>query len=81
MSGDEGVFTVGRAQTLFSGAFRGGMFGLVISSTNFAPYDVAPDGRFVMFPDPLASQAANVELAILVTGWFEELRRRAPAGR
>jgi len=49
------------------------------SSGTTAPYDVAPDGRF-LFHVP-ASAAATTELPrmVIVQNWFEELKSRMSA--
>ena len=41
----------------------------------FADYDVAPDGRFVMFPDPRKSGGGHHPHLTLVTRWFDDLER------
>ncbi len=46
----------------------------------FLDYDVAPDGRrFLMIRANTSERAAAPQLSV-VLNWFEELRRRAPAG-
>ena len=74
-------FTAGRARQLFRGSFRGGLRGVSLDGIQFAHYDVAPDGRFVMFPAPLTEEAPNVEWLQVVSNWFTELNRRVPTGR
>ena len=44
-----------------------------------AGFDVAPDGRFLMMKGP-EQESAPTQLH-LVLNWFDELRRRAPAGK
>ncbi len=72
------AFLATRPRQLFRGDFYGGLGGLRLSGGGFADYDVAPDGRFMMFPDTEAADAPNVELAHVVVNWFDELRRLAP---
>jgi hypothetical protein len=44
-------------------------------------YDVAPDGkRFLMIKPPAGAQAPTDQVTV-VLNWFEELRRRVPAGK
>lgn len=74
-------FTAGRARQLFRGAFRGGLQGVALDGIQFAHYDVAPDGRFVMFPAPPSEETPNVEWLQVVANWFTELNRRVPTDR
>ena len=70
-------FHVGKADTLFEGSFRGGMFGIGIGGYIFSDYVVAPNGeRFVMFPDA-EQRSANTHVT-LVFNWFDELERTLP---
>jgi hypothetical protein len=41
------------------------------------PYDVAPDGRFIIIRAP-ESETAGAPNLILVQNWFEELKRLVP---
>ena len=43
-------------------------------------YDVAPDGQRFMMLEESAKQPPTTRLNV-VLNWFEELKRRAPAGR
>jgi predicted Ser/Thr protein kinase len=62
------VFRAGTPKVLFQGNY--GSF-----------YDVAPDGkRFLMIKPPAAAQAPTAQVTV-VLNWFEELRRRVPAGK
>ena len=47
--------------------------------TGFRPYDLAPDGRFliVRIDEPGAGTAKPPEI-VVVQNWFEELKRRVP---
>ena len=47
----------------------------------FPRYDISPDGqRFLMTKVPDQPQAALTQIHI-VLNWFEELKRRVPAGQ
>ena len=67
-------FKAGKARSLFSGPFLGGISGVTVPGLSFPDYDVSADGqRFVMFTggsNDLGSSTANI-----LTGWFGELRR------
>ena len=56
---------------LFRSAYAAEPIGLVRS------YDVARDGRFLMFEAEDAGSPAPASI-VVVQNWFEELRRRAP---
>ena len=74
-SGDS--FTPSRPRLVASGDFKGGVGGIAVGGNTFADYDVAPDGRFVMFPSA-GSEEPNIQLANIVVNWFGELQRVAP---
>jgi Tol biopolymer transport system component len=62
------VFRAGTPKMLFQGNYAGS-------------YDVAPDGkRFLMIKPPAGAQAPTDQVTV-VLNWFEELRRRVPAGK
>jgi eukaryotic-like serine/threonine-protein kinase len=65
-------FSAGKPRLLFEGAY-------VPTPRSFPNYDVAPDGqRFLMLK---ATDQAQAQTQIhLVLNWFEELKRRVPAG-
>ncbi len=67
-------FSASRPRLIASGNFIGGLGGVAIAGNTFADYDVAPDGRFVMFPSG-AEEAPNIQLARVVVNWFPELQR------
>ncbi|MDA1185304.1 MAG: protein kinase [Acidobacteria bacterium] len=71
------TFSASRPRLLASGNFMGGLTGVSVTGTTFADYDVAPDGRFVMFPNS-GDEAPNIQLARVVVNWFPELRRLVP---
>ncbi len=74
---DDGSFTASRPRLLTAGNFLGGSTGVAVAGSTFADYDVAPDGRFVMFPSS-GDEAPNIQLARVVVNWFDELRRLVP---
>jgi serine/threonine-protein kinase len=74
---DGGNFSASRPRLLASGNFMGGLTGVAVAGSTFADYDVAPDGRFVMFPNS-GDEAPNIQLARVVVNWFPELRRLVP---
>ena len=43
------------------------------------PWDVAPDGRFLMLKDGSSESINGPQPIILVQNWFEELKRAVPA--
>jgi serine/threonine-protein kinase len=75
------AFSSARPTKLFDGIFRGGLGGLQLPGGTYADYAVGNEGRFMLFPDPDAVDAVNVELAQVVVNWFQELRRLAPVGQ
>jgi hypothetical protein len=66
-------FSAGKPRVLFEGAY-------VPTPRSFQNYDVSPDGqRFLMVK---ATEQAQAPTQInVVLNWFEELRRRVPAGK
>jgi serine/threonine-protein kinase len=75
--GDGASFSASRPRLLVGGNFVGGLSGVSVAGSTFADYDVAPDGRFVMFPKA-GEEAPNIQLARVVVNWFPELRRLVP---
>jgi serine/threonine-protein kinase len=71
----DGTFQAGKAKSVLEGAYRGGTGGLSLAGNSFADYDVAPDGRFVMFPGATEAQRGEHPHLTLVTQWFDDLRR------
>jgi serine/threonine protein kinase/Tol biopolymer transport system component len=66
-------FSVGKPRMLFEGRYRP----TPVTSPN---YDVSPDGqRFLMLKPTEQAQAAPTQINV-VLNWFEELKRRVPAG-
>ncbi len=74
---DAATFSASRPRLLVSGSFVGGLTGVAVAGSTFADYDVAPDGRFVMFPFA-GDEVPNIQLARVVVNWFPELRRLVP---
>jgi Tol biopolymer transport system component/predicted Ser/Thr protein kinase len=67
-------FAAGKPKLLFEGPYEPTMF----TNTN---YDVAPDGqRFLMLKSTEQAQAVPTQINV-VLNWFEELKRRVPAGK
>ncbi len=66
-------FTVGKPHMLFEGQYQP-------TPVTFPNYDVSPDGqRFLMLKPAEQAQAAPTQINV-VLNWFEELKRRVPAG-
>ncbi|HVS88108.1 MAG TPA: protein kinase [Candidatus Acidoferrum sp.] len=67
-------FTAGKPRVLFEGRYEP----TPATSPN---YDVSPDGqRFLMLKSAEAGEAAPTQIYV-VLNWFEELKRRVPAGK
>jgi Tol biopolymer transport system component len=66
-------FAAGKPRMLFEGQYQP-------TPVTFPNYDVAPDGqRFLMLKPVDQAQAAPTQINV-VLNWFEELKRRVPAG-
>jgi serine/threonine protein kinase/Tol biopolymer transport system component len=66
-------FTAGKPRMLFEGRYEPAPF-------PNANYDVSPDGQRFLMPKPSEqAQAAPTQINV-VLNWFEELKRRVPAG-
>jgi serine/threonine protein kinase/Tol biopolymer transport system component len=64
-----------------SPAFRAGTPKMLFQGNYVNSYDVAPDGkRFLMIKPPATAQSPTDQVTV-VLNWFEELRRRVPAGK
>lgn len=74
---DGQTFSASRPRLLAAGNFLGGLTGVSVAGSTFADYDVAPDGRFVMFPNS-GDEAPNIQPARVVVNWFQELHRLVP---
>jgi serine/threonine-protein kinase len=67
-------FTAGKPRILFEGQY-------VPTPATFPNYDVSPDGqRFLMLKPSDQEQAVGPTQINVVLNWFEELKRRVPAG-
>ena len=64
--------TAGPPRKLFEGRY-------LSTDTGGAGYDVSADGRFLMV-QPVEPEQAATEINI-VLNWFDELKRRVPAGK
>jgi serine/threonine-protein kinase len=76
----EPTFSAGRPRVLWEGHYSHGMSSSCgqpgVTSFN---YDVTPDGkRFLMVKEPHQDVSSN--RIVVVLNWFEELKRRVPAG-
>ncbi|HKW68903.1 MAG TPA: hypothetical protein VJP04_16530, partial [Terriglobales bacterium] len=68
----QGTFSAGKPTMLFQGPY-------VLSPRSFQDYDASPDAqRFLMLKD--TGQAQSAQQINVVLNWFEELKRRVPAG-
>jgi eukaryotic-like serine/threonine-protein kinase len=66
-------FAAGKPRMLFEGPY-------LPTPLTFSNYDVSPDGqRFLMLKPSEQAQAAQTQINV-VLNWFEELKRRVPAG-
>jgi hypothetical protein len=66
------TLVAGRPQVLFEFAMTG-------SGGGFRPYDLAPDGRFLIIRSGQAEAGVGTEPQIVVVqNWFEELKRLVP---
>jgi hypothetical protein len=66
-------FSVGKPRILFQGQY-------VPTSATFPYYDVSPDGqRFLMIKE--SEETPALTQIVVVQNWFEELKRRVPAGK
>ena len=67
-------FSAGRPKMLFEGQYQS------LPTISTPNYDVSPDGqRFLMLKPSEQAQAAPTQINV-VLNWFEELKRRVPAG-
>jgi eukaryotic-like serine/threonine-protein kinase len=67
-------FAAGKPRMLFEGRYEP-------TPATFPKYDVTPDGqRFLMLKPSESAEAAATQINV-VLNWFEELKRRAPAGK
>ena len=67
-------FTVGKPRILFEGRYE-------LAPVAAANYAVSPDGqRFLMIKPPEQSSSSFTQI-VVVQNWFEELKRRVPAGK
>jgi hypothetical protein len=66
-------FSAGKPRMLFEGPYQ-------LAPVTFPNYDVSPDGqRFLMVKANETREAAPTQINV-VLNWFEELKRRVPAG-
>jgi dipeptidyl aminopeptidase/acylaminoacyl peptidase len=62
--------TPGKPKRLFEGSF-------MPASPNSRPFDVTPDGRFILIKSPNVDRNASATV-VVVQNWFEELKRLVP---
>ena len=67
----ESAFEAGTPEFLFAAPYRSG------GPLRTRPWDVAPDGRFLMVREGPVGQAANPHI-VVVQNWFQELTERVP---
>jgi len=77
-TGTDGTFRAAKPRLVADGDFLGGPGGLVADGTTFADYEVAPDGRFLLFPSD-GPETESIRIAWVVVNWFPELQRLAPS--
>ena len=76
-----GTFRAGSPRVLYEGNFRGGVGGIGFAGNVFADYEVTADGqRFVLFPGAEDAEQKERPHVILVTRWFDDLRRTFSIG-
>ena len=71
----EPTFSHGNPEVLFAAPYRRA------APDRTRPWDVAPDGRFLMLREGAASTTDTDEVpaqVVLVQNWFEELKRLVP---
>jgi len=78
VDGSGETFRAGKTEPLLRGEFRGVDTGINIGAFVFSSYDVAPDGRFVMFSGE--EDAIGQTHATVVFNWLEDLQQKL-AGR
>ena len=78
VDGKADTFRAGKAEPLITGSFRGNGQGISVGGYLFSSYDVAPDGRFVMFPGE--EESTGQTHATIVFNWLEDLQQSL-AGR
>ncbi len=66
-------FSAGKPKVLFEGEY-------LPTPGTFPNYDVAPDGRRFLMLKPSETESAPTQINV-VLNWFEELKRRVPAGK
>ena len=67
------AFSAGKPKVLFEGAY-------LPTPATFPNYDVSPDGRRFLMLKAAGQEQAATQINV-VLNWFEELKRRVPAGR
>jgi serine/threonine-protein kinase len=68
------AFSAGRPRMLFEGPY-------LPTAANSAYYDVSPDGQRFLMLKPVETPASAPTQINVVLNWFEELKKRVPAGQ
>jgi hypothetical protein len=69
------TFSAGKPRMLFEGSYGRSEFPLVGMA-----YDASPDGQRFLMIKQTEGETATTQI-VVVQNWFEELKRRVPAGR
>jgi serine/threonine-protein kinase len=71
-------FSFGTPETLFRGKYVSA--GFVVSALELNPWDIGPDGRFLMMKESMAaaSELGGPRKINVVVDWFEEMKERVP---
>jgi serine/threonine-protein kinase len=73
-AGSQPIFSAGTPRMLFEGPY-------VATGTTATNYDVTADGQRFLMVKRVAQESAAANQFNVVLNWFEELKRRVPAGR
>lgn len=65
------TFVPGRQQVWFE-------FAMQVPTAGTRPYDITPDGRFMIIPSAQADAGGTAQNLIVVQNWTEELKRLVP---
>jgi eukaryotic-like serine/threonine-protein kinase len=70
------VFSSGIPEILFRGKYVSTSSDAAHPSNN--PWDISPDGRFLMMKEPVAFEAGAPQRINIVLNWLEELKQKVP---
>ena len=65
------TLVAGRPQVLFE-------FAMNVAPYMARPYDIAPDGRFLIIRSGQAAGGGTAQNLVVVQNWFEDLKARVP---